>query len=356
MNHDSINLVVTATTSVTAVGLDGAATAESVFTGESGIAYDETREDDKGKPVKTAVIEGLERPRFEGDEAGFMDRVSEHALTNLCEGYFTEGPRAPVVNLLIGLSSRQRPGLRLDGDEAWAFRLEGMLLPFADRVRCAFYPCGNASGIHGVKAAAQMLHQDPEAMVIVGAVDSLLSPFTLDWFEKDRRLVSESLGRNHGLFPSHAAGFFILESEKGAAGRRKRSLARITGHSLAMEPFPYVSDGPCNGDGLTRAVRQALKSGLTEPPDIEAVFCDLNGERHRARTWAFADIRCFPYHTPRLVHPADCMGDVGAAWVPVLTGLIVSAFERGEIEKKGMVLCSDDHGECGAMILENPAC
>lgn len=190
-----------------------------------------------------------------------------------------------------------------------------------------------------------------EQRCIVGGVDSLLSADTLAWLASDWRLVSESHGRQHGLFPSHGAGFFMVETEQGAEKRCRQPLARIIGHSLTTEPAPFVSELPCKGDGLTRAIRNVLEHNNTPPSAIDSIFCDLNGEHHRFKEWGFADIRCFPHNSPQLFHPSDGMGDVGAAWVPVLAGIATQGFKRGMLGEKVMIVCSDDHGERGAMIL-----
>jgi hypothetical protein len=48
------------------------------------------------------------------------------------------------------------------------------------------------------------------------------------------------------------------------------------------------------------------------------------------------------------------MGDVGAAWLPVLAGIASEGLKRGAFGKNVMVFCADDHGECGALILRKP--
>lgn len=128
--------------------------------------------------------------------------------------------------------------------------------------------------------------------------------------------MSEFRGREHGFFPSHAAGFFILDTPKGAAKRNKQPLARIVSHRITAEPAPYISEKPSTAEGLTNAIRKTLEQKNIAPESIDSIFCDLNGEYHKFKEWGFAGIRCSPdsNHSPDLFHPADCMGDVGAAW------------------------------------------
>lgn len=343
-------LVITETNSMTAVGGNADETADSFFSGHSRIAYDETLEDEKGRPVKTAVMDYWgER---DSDEAGFMEKVAGKCLRDLCARYFGDGSRVDDLFFFLGLPSDRRPGPSTDERKTiWTTRLENKLLRYAERVHVTFFSTGNPSAIHGVQNAARILNAHPQGVCIVGGVDSLLSADTLAWLASDWRLVSESHGRQHGLFPSHAAGFFIIETEKGAEKRCRQPLARIIGHSLTTEPAPFISELPCQGDGLTRAIRNVLEHNNTPPSSIDSIFCDLNGEHHRFKEWGFADIRCFPHNSPQLFHPSDCMGDVGAAWVPVLAGIATQGFKRGILGEKVMIVCSDDHGERGAMIL-----
>lgn len=343
-------LVLTETNSITAVGGSAEETADSVFSGNSCIAYDEILEDEKGRPVKTAVMDywGERDP----DEAGFMERVAGKCLRGLCHRYFGDGSRVDDLFFFLGLPSDRRPGPSTDERKTiWTKRLENKLLRYAERVHVAFFSTGNASAIHGVQDASRILSAHPQAVCIVGGVDSLLSADTLAWLATDWRLVSESHGRQHGLFPSHAAGFFMVETKKGVEKRGKQPLARIIGHSVTTEPAPFVSELPCKGDGLARAIRNVLGHNNTPPSSIDSILCDLNGEHHRFKEWGFADIRCFPQNAPQLFHPSDCMGDVGAAWVPVLAGIATQGIKRNILGKKVMIVCSDDHGERGAMIL-----
>ena len=204
-------LVITETNSMTAVGGNADETADSFFSGHSRIAYDETLEDEKGRPVKTAVMDYWgER---DSDEAGFMEKVAGKCLRDLCARYFGDGSRVDDLFFFLGLPSDRRPGPSTDERKTiWTTRLENKLLRYAERVHVTFFSTGNPSAIHGVQNAARILNAHPQGVCIVGGVDSLLSADTLAWLASDWRLVSESHGRQHGLFPSHAAGFFIIET------------------------------------------------------------------------------------------------------------------------------------------------
>jgi 3-oxoacyl-[acyl-carrier-protein] synthase-1 len=85
------------------------------------------------------------------------------------------------------------------------------------------------------------------------------------------------------------------------------------------------------------------------PADV--VLCDLNGESYRATEWSYAMARTFRdgQAVPPLVHPADCLGDVGAATGGVLLALAAAAMKKGLAPwKTALVWCSSDNGERAA--------
>jgi 3-oxoacyl-[acyl-carrier-protein] synthase-1 len=128
-------------------------------------------------------------------------------------------------------------------------------------------------------------------------------------------------------------------------------MATIAGYHLNDEPDCFASGRPCRGEALTRNIRQVMDDIKPQVSTVDIVYCDLNGEYRRFREWSFADIRCFPRQSPRLVHPGDCFGDIGAAWVPVLAGIVSEGFER-DMGKTAMIVCSDDYGKRGVMVLQ----
>jgi 3-oxoacyl-[acyl-carrier-protein] synthase-1 len=346
-------IFITGANCVTALDRDGDTAPEAFYSDKGMIAFDDERDDEHGRPIKTAVIERMDEWRGL-DEAGFVAAIAGKCLSDLCRTYFDGHDKVENLFLFMGYPSKYRPGPRFEGDGgSLAGFLAKILEPFAENVHFDYFRTGHASVFHGVEKAESILARYRDAVCIAGGADSLLSPETLSWFEKDGRLVSETPGRGHGLFPSQAAGFFIMESLGGTKKRKKQPLSKITGYALIMEPAPFVSENPCTGEGLTEAILKALERSREEPGGIGSVFCDLNGEYHRFREWGFADVRCFPDgdHSPRLIHPAESMGDMGAAFLPVLVNIANEGFKRDLAGEKALVFCSDDHGERGAMVM-----
>ena len=83
----------------------------------------------------------------------------------------------------------------------------------------------------------------------------------------------------------------------------------------------------------------------------------VNGEVYRSEEWAAALPKCVTVSSTefKLWHPADCMGDVGAAAAAVnlslaVLGLWVGATRRPE----ALVFASSEAGLRGAVLLARP--
>jgi 3-oxoacyl-[acyl-carrier-protein] synthase-1 len=210
---------------------------------------------------------------------------------------------------------------------------------------------GNASVQHAIAQAGLLIERDPNALCIVGGVDSLLRNSTLTWFEQDSRLKSISYGRQQGLIAGEAVCFLIVEDPSRARQANRPVLARITGLGLADEPAPRAANKSSRGTGLTEACRTALAG--TSGEGVRTVFGDLNGENFRAMEWCMTEKRCFKNRDQlrQFWTPANCYGDIGAASGAVLTAVAAQGIVRGWLQSPALVFCSDDHGPCGALVL-----
>ena len=145
-----------------------------------------------------------------------------------------------------------------------------------------------------------------------------------------------------------AAGAAVLLAAPGLAARLGRpALARLAGVSLTEEPGHLYSSEPHRADGLAAAIRHVLADYPTLK--IGSVFAGLNGESLFAKEWGVAVIRNHP-HFPddcRLEHPADCLGDTGAASGLLLTALATQRHDAGPT----LVWSAADHAPRAAALL-----
>jgi 3-oxoacyl-[acyl-carrier-protein] synthase I len=340
-------LVITAANSITPVGLDAPMTAASVRAGiRRLVKYDQYR-DAGNNPITVAHITGIENESPEIVE--HVKKVARICLEGLLADYDRDG-LGRHCSLILGVAARERPGARYDEHclktllrivGRWAGKLEGHTIAR-----------GNASFHYAVEQAARQIEKNPAAVCIIGGIDSLLRESTLNWFESDGRLKSSSYGRHQGLTAAEAVGFLIVEDRERAQKAGKPILARISAWGLAEEPQPRAAGRPGMSTGLSGACLAALDRSLDR--DIRAVFGDLNGEESRAREWSIASMRCFGnlQERQRLWKPAASYGDIGAAGGAVMAGIAVQGFVRGWVPSPALIVCSDDHGACGALVLE----
>lgn len=342
-----MELAITACDCITAVGHDAPMTAASVRAGVSRFFEFDQYPDREGNPVTVACISGISDGR---DTVERMGEIVGICLGNLLAGYFGGSARkARQVHLFLGVASEERPGPRYG--ERCRRSLREILEKWAVKPVVETLPMGNASCAYALAEAGRILEKNPDTLCIVGAVDSMLRASTLDFFEHDGRLKSATYGRHQGLIAGEAVSFMVIEDPVRAGQSKRPVLARVTGIGLSEESDPRASGGPGRGTGLTESCRVAL-TGRSED-EILAVFGDLNGENSRAVEWCMAEKNCFQKSNVRKIWtPANCYGDIGAASGAVMTSVAAQGFSRKWLQGSVLVFCTDDHGSCGAMVLD----
>src|SRR5206468_531406 len=104
-------------------------------------------------------------------------------------------------------------------------------------------------------------------------------------------------------------------------------------------------------DALSQCLRTLVASLANKEKRPDVVLCDLNGESYRATEWSYATAKAFRdgQPVPPVVHPADCIGDVGAAIGGILVGLAAFSMKKRLAPWQAvLVWCSSDNGERAA--------
>jgi 3-oxoacyl-[acyl-carrier-protein] synthase-1 len=185
----------------------------------------------------------------------------------------------------------------------------------------------------GHTAAFQLLVDSQEILdkgeadtVVLLAVDSYFSSERLQLLDEEWRLKS---ARNvDGFVPGEAAAALLLQSASSKHPAQP-SQAILHAPGFADEQNPTNSDRQSTGRALSGAIDKALAGAAPGP--CPWVACDMNGESYRAYEWGLA-LSLLPDrlgHVTHLAHPADCIGDVGAATGALLIALACSGFLRG---------------------------
>jgi 3-oxoacyl-[acyl-carrier-protein] synthase-1 len=216
--------------------------------------------------------------------------------------------------------------------------------------RASMFRLGHAGVFHALSQAVNDIGAGRVKRAIVGGVDTYLDELTLRWLDDEDRLKTDE--RAKGFVPGEGAAFLVVERLSSAMERRAGCYAALENLAVAFEPNGYYEKTASTAAGLTEAVRGAL-AGDAAPDPVNTVICDLNGERHRATEWSLAMPRCFkPDRMPvALWHPADGIGDAGAAAGALNLVFAVLALARANVQGRALVWGSSDDGERGAAVL-----
>jgi 3-oxoacyl-[acyl-carrier-protein] synthase-1 len=126
------------------------------------------------------------------------------------------------------------------------------------------------------------------------------------------------------------------------------------GVGLARETATIESDLPLRADGMVLAVKNAMAESGVTVADTDYRLTDLNCEQYGFREAVLTLGR-----TLRVIkeehdiwHPADCIGEVGAAIGPCVLGIALTAARKGYAPGPG-VLChfANDDGERAVLML-----
>ena len=176
--------------------------------------------------------------------------------------------------------------------------------------RCAFY--------ERVMQAAEELRAGQAERLLVGCVDSLCAT---SWLRSVRgEGVLKDCINPEGIIAGEAAGAVLLELESAARKRTAPVLAVLSSWGRGTERDDWYGESPATGRGLAEAFHQALSPLDDGGKNVATVIADLNGERHRALDWAYAEGKIFPdgEREPELRHPAFITGDCGGAMGAVM--------------------------------------
>ncbi|VAW59615.1 hypothetical protein MNBD_GAMMA08-2637 [hydrothermal vent metagenome] len=216
--------------------------------------------------------------------------------------------------------------------------------------------CINQLGHTGVFALINRAVDSLEAgtlnYCIVGGVDSYLLSDRLAFLDKNWRIRSD---RNvDGFIPGEASVMLMLETEANAKQRGANIIAKISAISEAEEPNVIYSEKTSSGSGLTEAIRGILDQTGTNNC-FESVYCSLNGESYYAFEWGLQLTRLNKAFEKmnNLVHPAEYVGDVGAATGGLLIACAATALQQGVLaDNKALLWTSADDNKRMALCLK----
>lgn len=341
-------LYVMATGARTPLGLHSAAGAAAVRAAISSCREHPFFVDRTGEPMP-ASLDAVLDPHL-----SCRERMLEMACSAMQEAVLPLGASKGQISvpILLGLPE-PRPGFS-ETDAHW---LRSQLLRQAD---CSFTPgetraymSGHSSTLFLIDQACNEMAQGHYDMCLVGGVESYFHPDTMEWLDQNRQLVG-AVSRS-GFVPGEGAGFCLLMTPAAAQRTGLIPLALVTGSATAWESRRIKTSEVNLGQGLVEAVHNTVSSMQVPRDCINAIYCDINGERYRGEEWGFVCLKLARFFDDPADYcsAADCWGDMGAASGGLLLTLAIQAAQRGYAAgRRSLLWTSSENGLRAAVLLE----
>lgn len=252
------------------------------------------------------------------------------------------------THILLCLAEEDRPGRPIPDPAAFATLLAEILtLPTPPRLQVIAH--GRPSGFVALDRARRLIAAGQDPVIILG-VDSYLTA----------QSIAHYLGANRLLAPGNANGFVPGEAAAAVLCSAANGPLRLTGLGLAREAAHIYNaadkdglDLPLRGDGMTRAYQIAMEQANVDLAHVEYRISDLIGEQYFFKQATLASLRLERGRTPfqDLWSPAENLGNIGAAVVPVMLAQLMTAEARGYAPgSPALMEGSGDDGACGAAV------
>lgn len=228
------------------------------------------------------------------------------------------------VPLLVCLAERERPG-RLDGlDNSLFFELQKEL-GLAFHAESEIFAGGRVAGALALHRARRLLYRTeaPHRHVIVSGADTfLVGPTLMAYDERDRLLTERN---SNGFIPGEAGAAVLLSRPK-----REGAGLHVLGLGFAREAATIESEEPLRGEGLAQAIGAALQDAGSAIEAMDYRITDISGEQYGFKEASLALSRLLRVRKEEfdIWHPADCIGEVGAAALPCMLGVALYAARK----------------------------
>ncbi|HHI69885.1 MAG TPA: 3-oxoacyl-ACP synthase [Rhodobacteraceae bacterium] len=336
------HLEVLETGMVTAVGLNAAASCAAM----------------RGK------IDGFCETRFIGSSGDWLtgapvplprNWIGMKRLAHLAAGaiydVFEKQPHAREnCSLILCLAEEDRPG-NLTPDSAKFARMIGEITEIPPKTKTRVITHGRPSGIVALDQARRILKRGEAANVLIVGVDSYLSGVSVAHYLANERLLTPD--NANGFIPGEAAAAILVSAT------RPGGLA-LGGVGLAREKATIYNDEdlPLRADGMTEAYRLAMKEAGVTLAQVDYRIADLIGEQYFFKQSALAALRLERGRKEfqDLWSPAESLGNIGAAVVPMMIGMALVAQQKGYSGGTPVLIeASADDGACGAAVFHERA-
>ena len=184
---------------------------------------------------------------------------------------------------------------------------------------------------------------------IVGGVESCLFK---DWLlELDKKYMLKSRRAIDGYIPGEAAAFLWIE--KAPKKNQRQINDRVDGMAFTIDDIRLMQHSmevriPAS------ALTDVISRCLPHEEKLKVIYGDLNGQSKRMDEWGYAETRLGDRLGSPLIlrHPADTLGDMGAAAGAVLTILAVHELQNTyKDHDNALIFTASNHGARAAVLL-----
>jgi 3-oxoacyl-[acyl-carrier-protein] synthase-1 len=326
---------------VTGVGLDAPSSCAAIRCAIDN--FSETRFMDKGGEWIIGSQVPLEQP-WRG-----LPKLVHMAVPAIRECLaHTRDVRPERIPLLLCVAEKERPG-RLDGLDEFVFPEVQAELGVRFHPRSGVIARGRVSGGLAMLHARELIDSVRVPFCIIAGVDSYLVAPTLAAYEEKHRLLTSQ--DSNGFIPGEA-GAAVLVGPPSAGD------LVCLGIGTGSEKATVESEEPLRADGMVQAFKAALDDAGGTMADVDYRVTDCNGEQYWFKEAALAVTRTLRVRKEEfeIWHPADCVGEIGAAIGPCALGVALAA-TRKDYAPGWRPLChfSADNDERIALVLAGGA-
>lgn len=325
---------------VTGVGLNAPSSCAAIRCGINN--FQETRFMDKGGEWIVGCEVPLEQP-WRGRSK--LVKLVTPAIRECLDAIGNINPAK--IPLLLCVAEKDRPG-RLEGLDDQLMQEVQAELGITFHESSATISNGRVGGVIAMKQALTLINRGSVPLCIIAGVDTFLVGGTLSAYEERERVLTSK--NSNGFIPGEAGAAVLI----GPGRQTDKVCMSVLGIGFGKEEATIESEKPLRADGLVQAIKEALSGAGLTMGKLDYRITDISGEQYYFKEACLALTRILRDRKEEfdIWHPADCIGEVGAAVVPCVLGIASSASRKGYALGDNL-LChfANDNGERAAMVL-----
>ena len=280
---------------------------------------------------------------------GRARRMLRLGATTLAAVAKSAGPEPICLFLAVPRIDAQR--------EPWissfALHLARMADVTLDESKSRVIPVGRAGALIALELALAALATDPTRRLVIGGVDTYLDVRLLGDLDAAGRILGPHV--MDGFVPGEGAAFQVLAVDSQSPPLPGGRPVRVLGAASARDAGHQGGQEPARGEGLADAIEKLRGAVGAMSGPIATTFAGLTGESFEAKLWGVASLRHRELFSPnmQIQHPADCIGDAGAAAGAILTVLAATALTRDDRGAPALVWAASDHEPRACALLDS---